>query len=118
MFIRVVLGLIALFPVSASAQSRADEARFATVPCPTAAWTYDERQVSALPGAKIFTGRYSGGLYVIEIPDNWNGELALWAHGNVNPDNAGRTSASRADSGASSALDPQRLCLGSIELSL
>ena len=33
----------------------------------------------ALPGAKAFFGKYDGGLYKHEIPDNWNGELALYA---------------------------------------
>ena len=41
----------------------------------------------ALPGAKAFFGKYDGGVYRIEIPDNWNGELALYAHGFVS--NAG-----------------------------
>ena len=45
------------------------------------------RQFEALPGAKAFFGQYDGGLYKIEIPDNWNGELALYAHGFVS--NAG-----------------------------
>ena len=37
----------------------------------------------ALPGAKAFFGKYDGGLYRIEIPDTWNGELVLYAHGFV-----------------------------------
>ena len=28
-------------------------------------------------------GQYEGGVYKIEIPDNWNGELVLYAHGFV-----------------------------------
>jgi len=41
----------------------------------------------ALPGAKASFGRYDGGLYRIEIPEDWNGELVLYAHGFV--DNKG-----------------------------
>ncbi|MEQ1912833.1 MAG: hypothetical protein ABMA15_28715, partial [Vicinamibacterales bacterium] len=51
------------------------------VACPAQAWQYDEAAFEALPGAKAFFGRYDGGLYRIEIPTNWNGELMLSAHG-------------------------------------
>jgi dienelactone hydrolase len=57
------------------------------VPCPDQAWQMGEAKFDALPGAKAFFGQYDGGLYRIEIPDNWNGELALYAHGFVS--NAG-----------------------------
>ena len=51
------------------------------VPCPTQEWQLGDPKFDALPGAKAFFGRYDGGLYKIEIPDNWNGELSLFAHG-------------------------------------
>lgn len=35
----------------------------------------------ALPGAEFYCGEYEGGGYQIEIPDNWNGDLLVWAHG-------------------------------------
>jgi pimeloyl-ACP methyl ester carboxylesterase len=57
------------------------------VPCPTQEWQPGDPTFDALPGAKAFFGSYDGGLYKIEIPDNWNGELALYAHGFVS--NAG-----------------------------
>jgi dienelactone hydrolase len=57
------------------------------VPCPTQEWQPGDPAFDALPGAKAFFGSYEGGLYKIEIPDNWNGELALHAHGFVS--NAG-----------------------------
>ena len=57
------------------------------VPCPTQEWQPGDPKFEALPGAKAFFGSYDGGLYKIEIPDNWNGELALYAHGFVS--NAG-----------------------------
>jgi dienelactone hydrolase len=59
------------------------------VPCPTQEWQLGDPRFDALPGAKAFFGTYDGGLYKIEIPDDWNGELALYAHGFVS--NAGAT---------------------------
>jgi pimeloyl-ACP methyl ester carboxylesterase len=34
-----------------------------------------------LPGARALYGEYEGGAYQIEVPDDWNGRLVLWAHG-------------------------------------
>jgi len=53
------------------------------VPCPTQEWTLGEATFDALPGAKAFFGKYDGGIYRIEIPEKWNGELVLYAHGYV-----------------------------------
>ena len=53
------------------------------VPCPDQHWEEAEATFSALPGAKAFFGHYDGGTYHVEIPDDWNGELVLWAHGYV-----------------------------------
>jgi pimeloyl-ACP methyl ester carboxylesterase len=44
-------------------------------------WTYADPTLTALPGAQLHTGRYEGGIYTIETPDNWNGDLVLYAHG-------------------------------------
>src|SRR5262245_52951641 len=57
------------------------------VPCPAQDWQYADPAFEALAGAKAFFGRYDGGLYRVEIPDAWNGELVLYAHGFVS--NAG-----------------------------
>ena len=57
------------------------------VPCPTQEWQTADPTFEALPGAKAYFGKYEGGIYKIEIPDNWNGELVLYAHGFVS--NAG-----------------------------
>jgi dienelactone hydrolase len=57
------------------------------VPCPTQEWQAGDPTFEALPGAKAFFGKYDGGIYKIEIPDNWNGEFVLYAHGFVS--NAG-----------------------------
>ncbi len=57
------------------------------VPCPAQTWQMGDQAFEALPDAKAFFGQYEGGIYKIEIPDNWNGELVLYAHGFVS--NAG-----------------------------
>jgi pimeloyl-ACP methyl ester carboxylesterase len=57
------------------------------VPCPQQEWQIGDATFEALPGAKAFFGTYDGGLYRIEIPEPWNGELVLFAHGFVS--NAG-----------------------------
>ena len=57
------------------------------VPCADRAWEADDPSFAALAGATARFGRYDGGVYRIEIPDRWNGDLMLWAHGYV--DDAG-----------------------------
>jgi len=51
------------------------------VPCPTLRWRDDDPAFEALPGTRVQFGRYDGGLYRIEVPANWNGDLVLFAHG-------------------------------------
>ena len=43
----------------------------------------DEAQLpfTALPGATAHWGVHSGAGYRIEVPDDWNGTLVMWAHG-------------------------------------
>jgi hypothetical protein len=53
------------------------------VACPTMAWEATDPGFEPLAGAKAFSGKYDGGLYRIEIPDKWNGELMLSSHGYV-----------------------------------
>jgi dienelactone hydrolase len=62
------------------------------VPCPTQEWQLGDPTFEALPGAKAFFGKYDGGIYRIEIPDTWNGEFVLYAHGFVS--NAGTNGSS------------------------
>ena len=57
------------------------------IACPTQTWAPDDPAFEALPGARAFFGNYEGGIYRIEIPGRWNGELMLSAHGFVS--NAG-----------------------------
>ena len=35
----------------------------------------------ALPGANAMWGVHTGAGYRVEVPDNWNGDLVVWAHG-------------------------------------
>jgi len=53
------------------------------VPCPQQEWQLAEASFEPLPGAKASFGKYDGGLYRIEIPETWNGDLVLFAHGFV-----------------------------------
>jgi dienelactone hydrolase len=53
------------------------------VACPQQAWEPAEATFEALAGARAYFGRYEGGIYRIEIPEKWNGELMLSAHGFV-----------------------------------
>jgi len=50
-------------------------------PCAAPPATKDEASFQARAGAKAFYGDYEGGMYRFELPDNWNGELALFMHG-------------------------------------
>jgi pimeloyl-ACP methyl ester carboxylesterase len=53
------------------------------VPCPVQEWVKDDPLFEALPGAKGFFGSNDGGIYRVEIPEKWNGDLVLYAHGFV-----------------------------------
>ena len=80
--------VVAVLAVAASSRPTAlGRPGITPIPCPDQAWQSGDATFEALPGAKAFFGKYDGGLYRIEIPDTWNGELALYAHGFVS--NAG-----------------------------
>src|SRR5215510_11425044 len=51
------------------------------VACPQQTWQPTDPAFEAFAGAKAYFGQYDGGIYRIEIPDRWNGELMLSAHG-------------------------------------
>jgi ankyrin repeat protein len=85
LFCAAAVAIVAL--VAASRPSALGRPGITPIPCPDQAWEFGDPQFEALPGAKAFFGKYDGGLYRVEIPDNWNGELALYAHGFVS--NAG-----------------------------
>ncbi len=52
-------------------------------PPPEPAWYVDEAALpfAALPDATAYYGIHKGAGYRIEVPNKWNGELVLWAHG-------------------------------------
>ena len=85
MHLRALIGaaMAAVLALAATTQTPAALGRpgITPVPCPTQEWQRSDPTFEALPGAKAFFGQYDGGLYKIEIPGNWNGELALYAHG-------------------------------------
>ncbi len=47
----------------------------------TATYTVADPSFEALPGARVFFGKYAGGGYRIEVPANWNGDVVYFAHG-------------------------------------
>ena len=51
--------------------------------CPNQIWKADDPQFASLSGARAIFGAYEGGLYRIEVPTAWNGDLVLYAHGFV-----------------------------------
>ena len=81
-----ILGL-GNFPARAAASrppgGAVAQAAFAAAPCPAGEWTAPDVPIKPRLGARAFNGTYAGGLYKIEIPETWNGELVLWAHGFV-----------------------------------
>ena len=76
----VVVASIAI-AVSTRSTSALGKPGVSPVPCPQQEWQYSDAMFEELPGAKALFGRYDGGLYRIEIPEKWNGELVLFAHG-------------------------------------
>ncbi len=48
---------------------------------PAEGYELTDPSFEALPGAQPLFGELGGTVYRIEMPDNWNGRLALWAHG-------------------------------------
>jgi len=52
----------------------------ATAP-PDIIWQFSDPSFAPLPGARALSGRLAGSLYEIEVPDQWNGELVMYAHG-------------------------------------
>jgi pimeloyl-ACP methyl ester carboxylesterase len=50
---------------------------------PPPGWFVDESKLpfDPLPGATAYWGVHTGAGYRIEVPENWNGDLVIWAHG-------------------------------------
>lgn len=90
-FVGAVVAALIAIGASTRATSALGRPGITPVPCPDQTWQIGDPTFEALEGAKAFFGQYDGGIYRIEIPDNWNGELALYAHGFVS--NAGTNGA-------------------------
>ena len=56
---------------------------------PPADYALEDPEFAALPGATTHWGVIEGAGYRIEVPDNWNGVLTLWAHGFTGLNEAG-----------------------------
>jgi pimeloyl-ACP methyl ester carboxylesterase len=82
-FVGAVIAALIAIGASTRTTSALGRPGVTPVPCPDQAWQIGDPTFEALEGAKAFFGQYDGGIYRIEIPDNWNGELALYAHGFV-----------------------------------
>ena len=48
---------------------------------PPGEYILEDPEFAPLPGATAQWGAIDGAGYRIEVPDNWNGDLVLWAHG-------------------------------------
>ena len=81
----VVVSIACLLATAGSKSVRAAVGKTGVtpVPCASRAWEGDDPSFEALAGAKASFGKYEGGVYRIETPENWNGDLVLWAHGYV-----------------------------------
>src|SRR4051812_18779799 len=77
-----VAALVAI-GLSAPAPAALGKPGITPLPCPQQEWQHGDAAFEALPDAKAFFGKADGALYRIEIPDKWNGELVLFAHGFV-----------------------------------
>jgi len=84
------LALAAAFLWSSTPVATLGRPGITPVPCGNQPWQPVDPKFDALPGAKAYFGTYEGGVYHIEIPDTWNGELVLSAHGYVASGASGR----------------------------
>jgi pimeloyl-ACP methyl ester carboxylesterase len=87
---RIVIAVLAaaLLPIAAASQSNPPSSRSAQsalvpAPCPAGEWEPEDTPLKPRADARRYSGSYTGGLYRIEVPEKWTGELVLWAHGLV-----------------------------------
>src|SRR3954451_11921270 len=76
----VVAATVVAVALAGSSGARAASG-ISPIPCSSAEVIPADPKFDALSGAKAFYGTYQGGFYRFEVPDNWNGELALYMHG-------------------------------------
>src|SRR5215470_13632424 len=79
----VAISLAAALNLSTARPAALGRPGITPLPCAMQTWQPIDPKFEALPGARAFFGSYDGGLYRVEIPAHWNGELALYAHGFV-----------------------------------
>src|SRR5215207_6047962 len=75
----ILLAILASGLIAAPPPAIADG--LSPTPCAATPASKDDATFTARAGAKAFYGDYEGGMYRFELPDNWNGELALFMHG-------------------------------------
>jgi pimeloyl-ACP methyl ester carboxylesterase len=83
MRVHIVALIACLIAMSTRPASTVGRPGITPVACPVQTWETAEASFEALPGATAHFGAYEGGIYRIEIPTRWNGELMLSAHGFV-----------------------------------
>ena len=88
------------------------------VACSPQAWIQNDPAFEALPAAKAFFGTYEGGVYRIEIPTRWNGELMLSAHGFVSSGDERGSELRVGFPDIREHLIASGLCVGGVELSM
>lgn len=76
-----LLGLVALSVLVFLEAAGVRAEGFEPVPCRDEDWVARDPAFEALPGAEPYFGSYEGGVYQFEVPEQWNGELVLYAHG-------------------------------------
>jgi pimeloyl-ACP methyl ester carboxylesterase len=79
----LAVAMAAIGAVAADGSGERGKPGISPAPCPDQPWQESDATFTALAGAKASFGHYDGGTYRIEIPEKWNGELVLWAHGYV-----------------------------------
>ncbi len=78
----LLLGLPFIIQVGPSETAQARHAlAFTPLPGPNIEWKIPDPSFQALSGARALAGVSMGASYRIEVPDNWNGELVIYAHG-------------------------------------
>ena len=75
--VAAVLGVLLFLPASPTRAAGG----ISPIPCSTAEVIPSDPKLDPLPNAKTYYGKYEGGFYRFEVPDAWNGELALYMHG-------------------------------------
>lgn len=53
----------------------------AATAAPTPVWQLSDPKFAPLPAARALYGQLGSSIYEIEVPDQWNGELVMYAHG-------------------------------------